>query len=301
MLLPPGGAVTGWAAARWRGAGYFDGLAHDGRALRPILLAVGVDGDLREREGIRVSRDRLPGDEVTSVRGVSCATIERALFDEMRKADGVREAVVAMDMVAAAELTSVRRMRTFAEVRTGWNGRPQVMAALDLACEDSMSPAETRLRLVWVVDARLPPPMVNCPVFDLRGDLLGIADLFDPVAGVVGEYDGAAHRQAGRHRRDVLREDRFRRAGLEYFKVVGLDMRDTDLVVDRMLSTRARARFLPSAERRWTLAVPPWWNDDPLATASLDERLAHREWLAAMHADESSDEALSSPGPHLGR
>lgn len=301
VLLPPAGAVTGWAAARWRGAGYFDGLARDGRTPRPVVLAVGVDGDLRERAGIKVSRDRLPTEEVSVVRGVSCTTIERALFDEMRKADNVREAVVAMDMVAAAELTSISRLRAFAGSKPGWNGRPQVMAALDLASEESRSPAETRLRLVWVIDAGLPPPLVNCPVFDLRGTLLGIADLFDPVAGVVGEYDGAAHRRAGRHHRDVRREDQFRRAGLEYFKVVGLDMLDTGFVVDRMLTTRSRAAFLPANARRWTLEAPPGWYDDPLATATLDERLAHREWLRALDAEAVTREASSGPAAHVGR
>ena len=33
--------------------------------------------------------------------GIWCATVQRALFDEMRFAHGVRGAVVAMDMAAA--------------------------------------------------------------------------------------------------------------------------------------------------------------------------------------------------------
>jgi hypothetical protein len=279
VLLPPGGAITGWAGARWWGAGYFDGLAPDGRTLLPVPLGLGVDGDVRARPGIRLSRDRLPAEEVVTVRGVPCATVERALFDEMRQASDEREATVALDMVAAAELTSINRMRRFTSTKSGWNGRPQVVAALDLADENSWSPAESRLRLVWMIDAELPRPLTNQPVFDLRGRLIGIADLFDPVAGVVGEYDGAAHRRLRRHSLDVRREHEFRRAGLEFFKVVSLDMLDVDLVVDRMLSTRSRAKFLPPAQRRWTLTPPEDWYDDPLGAWPLDDRLEYRESL----------------------
>lgn len=279
VLLPDGGAVTGWAGARWRGAGYFDGFATDGRTLRPVPLAVGPGHDLRDRSGMTVLRDRLDAGDLSTVRGVSCATAERALFDDMRKQRCAREATVAMDMMAAAELTSISRMRAYCATRRGWNGLPLVLEALELADEASMSPNETRMRLVWVLDAGLPRPLVNQPVWDLRGNLLGIADLFDPVSGVVGEYDGAAHRDAGRHRRDVVREDRFRRAGLEYFKVVGPDLRDDGAVVDRMLSTRARARFLTPARRDWTLDPPTDWDESPLDGATLDERLAFRELL----------------------
>jgi hypothetical protein len=258
VLLPETGAVTDWAALRWRGAGYFDGLAPDGRTMLPVCLAVGAGRDLRQRPGM-VRRDRLPPEEVMTVRGVRCTTVERAVFDVMRRSPDVRKAVVAMDMAAAAELTSRHRMRRYVETRAGWRGLPQVVAALDLADEDSMSPAESRMRLVWMLDAGLPRPLVNQPVFDLGGRLIGIADLLDPVAGVVGEYDGATHRGIRRHSKDVRREDGFRRAGLEYFKAVSLDMLDRDLVVNRMLRTRERAKFLPPGQRRWTVTPPEGW------------------------------------------
>lgn len=279
VLLPECGAVTGWAACRWRGAGYFDGLKPDGSTPVPVALAVGPRHDLRDQAGMRVTRDRLDPHEASNVRGVRCATPERALFDEMRAAEDVRRSVVSMDMMAAAELTSISRMRAYCAARARWNGLPQVLAALALADEDSMSPSETLMRLIWVLDAKLDPPLVNQSVFDRQGRLLGVADLLDPVAGVVGEYDGAAHRGARRHRRDVMREDRFRRAGLEYFKVVSLDLADVGLVVDRMLTTRARAKFLSPDERSWCLTPPAEWVESPLDGASLDERLAYREWL----------------------
>lgn len=284
VLLPGAGAVTGWAALRWRGAGYFDGLAQDGRTERPVALAIGPQHAMRSREGITVLRDRLDPTEVTQVRGVQVAKAERALFDQMRKSHDLTGAVVAADMAMAAELTSTGRMRSFCVAHAGWNGVPLVRAALDLADERSRSPNETRMRLIWVLLADLPWPKLNQPIFDLSGRLLGVADLFDPVAGVVGEFDGAVHRHARRHHRDVLREDSMRRVGLEYFKVVGADLRDPAAVADRMRATRARARFHPPAERRWTMQAPSGWHESPLETMSLDERLSYREWLNDVHS-----------------
>ena len=134
-----------------------------------------------------------------------------------------------MDMMAAAELVSIKRQRDYVSSHPGRLGVPVARQALDLASEDSRSPNETRMRLVWVLDAELPPPLVNKPVFDLNGRLLGVADLLDPQAGVVGEFDGAEHRAARRHTADVEREDRLRRHGLEVFRVTGLGLLDTGL------------------------------------------------------------------------
>ncbi len=272
MRLPTGGAVTGWAACRcWRAA-FFDGLMPDGRTRRPVPLAIGPAGRIRELPGSRILRDRLDPAEVVVLDGVPCTVRLRALFDEMRVAPDLREAVVGMDMMAAAELVSISQMSKYVAQHIGWNGVPQTRDALELADERSKSPIETRGRLIWVLDAGLPKPLVNRPVWDLDGRLLGIPDLFDEEAGVVVEFDGAEHRKARRHTRDVVREDRMRRAGLEYVKVTGLELANPDVVADRMLSTRARAKWLPAAKRQWTAVPPPGWQPAP----TLDELFAQR-------------------------
>jgi hypothetical protein len=280
--LPPRGAVTGWASLRLAGAAYFDGLHRDGRRLIPVPLVVGPTGRLRQGLGAQVSCEPFADAEVRIIAGIPCTVVRRALFDEMRRPHDVRESVVAMDMAAAAGLASIRQMRLYYEDHRAFRRAGQVTQALDLASEESRSPAETRMRLVWVLDARLPPPRVNQPVFDLSGKLLGIADLFDEEAGVVGEYDGAEHRGATRHTKDVGREDAFRRAGLEYFKVTSLDMHHKDRVVDRMQTTRKRGRFEPQASRGWTLTLPPDWQPKE----SLDERFAMAAWLEQQMREE---------------
>lgn len=292
VRLPPHGAVTGWASCRLWGAAFFDGLEPDGLELKPVPLAVGGRTSIRTDGRVAVSRERLDAAEVAVVQGVPCTRPGRALFDEMRNAKDVREAVVSMEMMAAAELASISQMGAYVAAHPGWRGVPQVRVALTLADENSRSPAETRMRLIWVLDAGLPPPLVNVPVFDGRGNLLGIADLLDPVAGVVGEYDGAAHRGIRRHHRDVRREDLFRRAGLEYFKVVGLDLRDPAMLVERMLTTRARAKFLPPGQRAWTLVAPDGWHESPEDLMTLDERMAHRALLRGPDPLLDADRAL---------
>jgi hypothetical protein len=205
------------------------------------------------------------------ILGVPCTVALRATFDAMRYARHVREAVVALDMVAAAELTSVSRVSTYVERHPAWTGVQQCRDALPLADELSRSPQETRLRLIWQLDARRPRPLVNSPVFDLQGNLLGYPDLLDVEAGVVGEYDGEDHRSALRHSSDVTREGAFRDHGLELFRVTGPDMRDPSLVVDRIHAAYRRAAL--GRDRSWTLDRPAWW---PPVT-SLDERLRMRE------------------------
>ena len=137
------------------------------------------------------------------------------------------------------------------------------------------------MRLVWELDARLPRPLVNQEIFTRDGRLVGVADLLDPVAGVVGEYDGANHLRTGRRSRDIRREESMRRLGLEYFSVVRPDLADRAGLAGRMRSTRARAAFADPARRPWTIAPPPGWEREP----SLDERLFQREMAMAMDRD----------------
>jgi hypothetical protein len=271
-LPVPDSGVTGWAACRMHGAAFFDGLARGGRTRLPVPLALGAKAQLRPWPGSRLLRARLTWEEVEVIAGVSCTVVRRALFDAMRTAPSLVDAVVAMDMMAAAEVVSISRMREYTGTHPAWTGVPQVRKALDLADEASRSPAETRMRLVWVCEAQLPPPLVNQEVWTRDGQLLGIADLLDPVPGTVGEYDGADHREAARHTRDVAREQGMRDVGLEYFTVTGHDLAHPDRVVARMHSTRARARWLAEDVRDWTIVPPPGW----FAVPSFDERLDRR-------------------------
>ncbi|MGZ4429861.1 MAG: hypothetical protein ACXVXH_17745, partial [Nocardioidaceae bacterium] len=207
MRLPRNGAVTGWASLRLHRANFFDGLARDGTTRKPVPLITGPSQGRRRHDGVLWSQDSLDPAEVRVRHGIRHTTVERALFDEMRVADNLREAVVSIDMAAAAGLTTILRMQRYVAGHAGRAGAPVVRRALVLADEMSRSPNETRMRLIWVLDARLPAPRCNIEVFDADGSFIGVADLLDEQGGVVGEFDGADHRGARRHARDVAREE----------------------------------------------------------------------------------------------
>lgn len=273
--LSPEGAVTGWAALRLHGAAYFDGRGPGGQALEPVLLALGSRSGRRGDSQVQLSYEPVTRAEVVRRQGVSVLCPVRSLFDEMRRVGNWRDAVVALDMAAAAELVSVRQLSEHLAAHSGWRRSTQVVRALSYASELSRSPAETRLRLLWVIDAALPPPLVNQEVFDRAGRLVCIADLLDVDAGLVIEYDGAEHRRAHRHSQDVAREERCRTVGLEYCKITGPDMHHRDRVLARFQATRSRARFATAGARLWTLDRPA----RRPTRESLEDRLALREWL----------------------
>jgi hypothetical protein len=106
------GAITGWAALRLLGGGYFDGLAPDGRT--PMRVPIAANGDrLTSGRQAHVRRVAIEEAEVVIRYGVRCAGPEWALFDAVRWADTLEDKVTAIDMAAAAELTSLRRLWSF--------------------------------------------------------------------------------------------------------------------------------------------------------------------------------------------
>ncbi len=274
MRLPTGGVVTGWAGCRLHRVGLLDGLATDGATQLPVPLAVGVSGRIRGDTRIVRLHEALAGADRTGRYGIPCAVIERAAFDAMRLAPDVREATVVVDMVAAAAKSSPERMQAYVDSHPGFRRIRIARAALELADEHSRSPNETRLRLVWVLDAGLPEPWANCPIHDRNGHLLGVADLLDPVAGMVAEFDGADHLGRRRHTRDIGKDDAFRRVGLEVARVTGTDLPDSGLVVDRLLATRQRALFEPEVDRRWIARTCGF---------SAEGRLQEREAMRELH------------------
>lgn len=290
VRLPRGGAVTGWAAGRLLGASYLDGLEPDGTTRLPVPLAIASTGNIRGDAGVLLLRDVLPPEEVTMVLGIPCVIPERAAFDAMRTAKSLVEAVVAMDMFALGEVTSPRRTRAYLDSAGPWRrGTNRVRAALDLTSEHSWSPNETRMHMVWRLEAGLPRPLLNQPLFDRQGRLLCYPDLLDVDAGLVGECDGVDHRGAGRHSKDVGREDLLRRHGLEVFRVTGPDLRSPGRVRERMLQARGRAKWLPEAARAWTTTPPPGWETDPTLDERLDERDLKRQLEHQWQAEASMD------------
>ncbi len=287
MRLDGRGAVTGWASLRLAGGRFFDGRSPDGETL-PVEL-VCPDRQLRSRGPVIATRQALDSGEVVSRQSVPCTGIERAVLDEIRRRPELGAAVTTIDMAVAAELTSLRRLGTRLQAHAGAPGIRAARRALAMASEHSRSPQETAMRLVWEVQLGLPRPLCNQPVFGRDGRLLGIPDLLDVDAGVVGEYDGADHLTRSRRSRDLARLEGFREAGLECFTLVAGDLQPNGPAAARMMSTRRRAAHLPEAQRRWTITPPPWWHRDGQPSLSLEAKLEARELMVAWHERHQHD------------
>lgn len=260
------GWVTGWAGLRWHGGYWFDGLAKDGRMPLAVPLATSIDQT--EQRGTAVFREVLWEGDVEVLDGLRVTTPVRSLFHVVRRAPSVRAAVRAIDLAAYNDLVSIDEFRDYLATHRGWRGVVQGRAACDLADENVLSPRETTPRLVWVLDARWPAPLVNRPVFNKAGKHLGTPDLFDPEAGLVIEYDGQVHLDAAQRKRDRDREEAFRRVDLEYVTILGQDTEAATL--RRLREARSRARFVAPGQRLWTVEPPYWW----VSTETVAQRRA---------------------------
>lgn len=266
--LPARGAVTGWAALSWLGASWHDGTRPDGSS-RPVDIATGMVR-CRPGHGVAVSQERLAPEDVTRVDGVRVTLAARSVLFEMRYASSLREAVVALDMAAIADLVTIQELAAWCERHAGWTGIPQARQAVVLADENSWSPAETRMRLAWMLDAGLPRPRCNVPVFDNRGRFVAVPDLLDEEAGLAVEYDGAVHLEAHRRRRDLARERALRSLGLECLTVVAGDAWDRRRLATTMLTSREQALTRASSLRLWTTDPPDaWYPSDTVALRAL--------------------------------
>jgi hypothetical protein len=142
VRLPKGGVVTGWAGCRLHRVGLIDGLAPDGVTRLPVPLTLGVEGRIRGDDQITRLYDRLATADRTNRYRIPCAVIERAALDAMRIAPDLREAVVVVDMVAAAAKSSVPRMQGYVDSHPGCRNIGQARAALTLASEHSRRSAK---------------------------------------------------------------------------------------------------------------------------------------------------------------
>ncbi|MEP6527718.1 MAG: hypothetical protein ABJA86_11205 [Nocardioidaceae bacterium] len=250
-VLPRVGAVGGWAAARALGATVLEGRGIWGGREEPVLLCLGP-GQIRERPGTRISRSPLPEHDVCMVAGIRVTSPLRTTFDGMRLASRLEDAVAFGDVMLHRRLVDLPELAAYVSDHAGWKGIALARRALTLLDLGSRNPWESRFRVLWVVDAGMPRPRCNAPIHDEFGDLLGIVDLLDEAAGVVGEFDGGGHRDIGTHTYDNLREETLEDHGLVVVRATSLDFGHRARTAGRIRRAYARAARGYHAQRRWT-------------------------------------------------
>lgn len=276
---PPGSAATGWAGISWLAPRWFDGCAPDGSPLE-VPVALGDNGTARPRPGVLLSEDWLFDDDVMLVDGLPITVPERSVTFAARTAVTDLAAIQTIDMAAYHDLVDLAGLSAYA-VRLGSRpGACRLRRAIAGADENAWSPQESLMRRLWV-DHRGSEVLTNAPLFDDRGNHLLTLDVFDPAAGVGGEYDGDGHASREQRRTDIGRQEIARTLGIEVATMMaGRGERSAFLGRLERAYGRARGR---TGRRSWTLEPPAWWVDTTtvagrraLTAEQADRWLAHR-------------------------
>ena len=270
-MLKDGEGVTGWAALCWMGGTWFDGT-YDGVRNRPVTVV--ARRNVRAQPGFRVSQEFLHPDEIEVVDGLAVTRAVRSVTFEMRYADGLGEAVEAIDMACYSDLVSVAEVAAYLQQLGPVTGIQQARDALREAEENSWSPRETRMRGVWTRRAGLPEPRCNVPVFSLDGQHIGTPDLIDAATGLVGLHHGDSHLSLVGAATDFKKDAAYRDAGLEPVSMLATDWNDLDDFTRRLVAAVRRARAQRGA-RGWTIKPPKWWT--PTETVAQRRALTDRQ------------------------
>jgi hypothetical protein len=258
-LLPAGGALAGWAAAYALGADCLDGREPWSMQQLPLTINLGRDLGRADTTGVRYVRERLPAADRQLAHSVRVTSPERTAFDGARWARDMVEAVVFLDQIARALDLDLFRVLARCASPSSWAGVAQARRAIALTDPASASPWESRLRMFYIGPAALPRPQVNRAIFAPDGRLLGVADLFDPKAGLVTEFDGQEHRRRRQHRADNLREEELEAANLVVCRVDSIDLRFRAALAERLRARYTQGLCRDRSRDRWTLQQPAWW------------------------------------------
>lgn len=210
-------------------------------------VSVGVSGGSRPRNRDEVSTHRLSSEApLGSPTGLGATTdaawtaldLARGLD---RRGQSPRTAVCEVDALLRATGCSAATARALAAEVTDLRRLPRARRVLDLARDGVDSFPETRLRLL-LVDGGLPEPVVQCPVHDEAGNLVANLDLGWPEIRVGVEYDGAVHRGAGQHSRDLRRHNILRRLGWVVLQIDAAQLRNPTAVLHSVRAVVAGRR-----------------------------------------------------------
>lgn len=254
VVVPEGQAITGWAALHWWGGAWFGGVDAAGNAL-PVELLISTR-DVKAQPGFVVCGEGTHPDNIAVVDGVPVTVPAWTVAFLMRRADSLREAVVALDMAAYSDLVSIAEVSEVISHQSSWTGVPQARAALALADENAWSPREVSMRLLWQAGIEGARPRCNLPLFDREGRHLGTPDLIDVAAGVAADYDGVVHLGRDQRRADRTRDEVFADHGVEMVRWLSGD-RPGDFLA-RLYAAHQRAA-LRAGPRSWVVEPPRWW------------------------------------------
>ena len=262
-LLPAGGVLGGWASAYLLGARELDGAGASGQTVEAVTCVVPRQCHLADRGGVRYFRADLGDEDRVAVDGVPVTSRIRTGFDLARWAS-LEDGVVALDVMARQTgldpLAVVGYVREHPRLRRA----PAARRAAHLADPGARSTGESRLRVLWLLEAGLPQPVCNAYVVDAVGEVVACTDLLDPRTGMCAEYDGPTHRTLEGHTSDNSREEALEDLGLVVVRATSVDLwrRNRPATARRLQRAHARAALANAGPASWgwrpSPAVPLW-------------------------------------------
>lgn len=251
-VTPADVALGGWAALRWLGVDDLDGRTGPAAHVElPITMCTGPVGRMRRRRGLDIDRSTILDVDLVECRGVLVTRPARSVLDVARR-HGVEEGLVAADATLRAGLLAEHDLDDAVSRLARIKAVPQARSVVAMASARAESPTESRLRYVWVVEAGLPPPLVNAVIADPSGTVVGRSDLLDDEAGMAGEYDGAEHRELRRHTADNAREEGLEDLNLTVARVTSIDLWPRrQALVQRLVRRRASGLARDRRRDRW--------------------------------------------------
>lgn len=252
LLAPPGAVLAGWAAAAVHGVPdeFLDGRVN-GRRLRPVDFAVPRPMTDYERSGLRLRRTSVAPVHQVHVEEVPVTSPARTALDLARWCRSDARRLAMLDLSIRHGLVTPEEFDEFIAPLGGFHGLNSVRPLVGLASGLAESVPESELRWRWV-QAGLPEPQVNAWIMDEHDTTHGRADLFEPVDGLVVEYQGFWHRRHGAAEHDKARREVLESLNITVVEIWKDDM-GTGVVEAKLLQGMrdARARDVRLDAWRW--------------------------------------------------
>lgn len=233
LLLPSDGVLAGRSAACWYGAPFAS-------EVDPVRAIVPPGSAWRGPRGVLVHRTSLRPVDSVVVDDLPLTTPVRTAWD-VATLETVPTAVALLDgMVRQGYVGEAQLGSMLVEMRGRWR-HARVEKVFALVDGRSESPPESWVR-VACVRAGLPMPTPQFVVMK-DGEFLGKVDLAWPEARVVVEYEGAYHFDGVQIVKDDARYERLIAAGWRVIRVSAADLRDLEVLVQRIADALASPRI----------------------------------------------------------
>jgi hypothetical protein len=183
---------------------------------------------------------RLESIDVSEVDRIPCTSIERTIFD-MCGTGGSGLADLLLDSALRRRLTTVRKLASTRDrlAKRGRRGAAQFRAAVERRdpSEAILESEPERMLARYLVTNGLPAPVHQHVVTDAAGRFVARVDLAYPEAGVMIEYDSAAH-HLGKIalERDSIRRNAMTSLRLRVVTATAADLRDRAQRLSKQIS-----------------------------------------------------------------